>query len=155
MHNVIPSNLRALSKKYVTYKKRCRDGDICAVFVCPVPTPTFCGFWHCHPYIPIHFRKKVLFTCILMYMQLQTCCRMTRMYICTCTCSYILLVDKRHCPMYSLVESDIVLSPPLALSSLVSNLAVMYLEIHNSILHFEWKLDTHLTSCIFDTYICI
>ena len=38
-------------------KKRCRDGVICAVFVCPVSTPSCCGFWHCHPYIPVHFWK--------------------------------------------------------------------------------------------------
>ena len=22
-----------------------------------IPTPSFCGFWHCHPYIPLHFWK--------------------------------------------------------------------------------------------------
>ena len=22
-----------------------------------IPTPSFCGFWHCHPYIPQHFWK--------------------------------------------------------------------------------------------------
>ena len=38
-------------------KKRCKDGVICAVFVCPVSTPSCCGFWHCHPYIPVHFWK--------------------------------------------------------------------------------------------------
>ena len=38
-------------------KKRCRDGVFCAVFVCPVSTPSCCGFWHCHPYIPVHFWK--------------------------------------------------------------------------------------------------
>ena len=38
-------------------KKRCRDGVICAVFVCPLSTPSCCGFWHCHPYIPVHFWK--------------------------------------------------------------------------------------------------
>ena len=38
-------------------EKRCRDGVICAVFVCPVSTPSFCSFCHCHPYIPVHFWK--------------------------------------------------------------------------------------------------
>ena len=38
-------------------KQRCRDGVICAVFVCPVSTPSCCGFWHGHPYIPVHFWK--------------------------------------------------------------------------------------------------
>ena len=45
-------------------KKRCRDGVICAVFLCPVSTPSFCGFWHCHPYIPIHFWKMFYLLCI-------------------------------------------------------------------------------------------
>ena len=40
-------------------KKRCRDVFFCAVFVCPVSTPSFCGFWHCHPYIPVHFWKMI------------------------------------------------------------------------------------------------
>ena len=42
-------------------KKRCRDGVTCVVFVCPVLpaychpyTDSFCGFWHWHPYIPLH-----------------------------------------------------------------------------------------------------
>ena len=34
-------------------KKRCRDGVIFAVFVCPVSTSSFCSFWHCHPYLNI------------------------------------------------------------------------------------------------------
>ena len=45
-------------------KKTCRDGVICAVFLCPVSTPSFCGFWHYHPYILVHFLENVLFTCI-------------------------------------------------------------------------------------------
>ena len=57
------------------YQKRCRDGVICAVFVCPVSTPSFCGFWHCHPYIPLHF----WFTCF-MY---------TFMQVCVCVCLFI------------------------------------------------------------------
>jgi len=44
-------------RKMSLAKKRCRDGVICAVFVCPVSTPSFCSFWHCHPYIPEHFWK--------------------------------------------------------------------------------------------------
>ena len=49
-------------------KKRCRDGVICAVFVCPVSTPSCCGFWHCHPYIPVHFWKMFyLLVCILLH----------------------------------------------------------------------------------------
>ena len=42
---------------HVQKKDVYRDGDICAVFVCPVSTPSCCGFWHCHPYIPVHFWK--------------------------------------------------------------------------------------------------
>ena len=54
-----------------TKKKRCRDGVICAVFVCPVSTPSCCGFWHCHPYIPVHFWKMFyLLVCIV----LRECC---------------------------------------------------------------------------------
>ena len=41
----------------IVHEKRCRDGVICAVFVCSVSTPSCCGFWHCHPYIPVHFWK--------------------------------------------------------------------------------------------------
>ena len=35
------------------------------MFVCPVTTtssPNFCGFGHCHPFIPPHFWKMLLFT---------------------------------------------------------------------------------------------
>ena len=47
-------------------QKKCRDGVICAVFVCPVSTPSFCGFWHCHPYIPVHFWKMFyLLVCVI------------------------------------------------------------------------------------------
>ena len=53
-------------------KKRCRDGVICAVFVCPVSTPSCCGFWHCHPYIPVHFWKMFY---LLVYLSVaKTCC---------------------------------------------------------------------------------
>ena len=37
-----------------------------------IPTPSFCSFWHGHPYIPIHFLKmffilvyKVLLHCVI------------------------------------------------------------------------------------------
>ena len=26
-----------------------------------IPTPSFCGFWHGHPYIPLHFLKMFLY----------------------------------------------------------------------------------------------
>ena len=42
-------------RKMTCTKKDVGDGVICAVFVCPVSTPSFCGLWHCHPYIPLHF----------------------------------------------------------------------------------------------------
>ena len=60
-------------------KKRCRDGVICAVFVCPVSTPSSCGFWHCHPYIPVHFWKMfyllvcVIFCCTIVH-HVGGCC---------------------------------------------------------------------------------
>ena len=60
-------------------KKRCRDGVICAVFVCPVSTPSFCGFWHCHPYIPEHYWKMfyllvcVIFCCTIVH-HIGGCC---------------------------------------------------------------------------------
>ena len=60
-------------------KKRCRDGVICAVFVCPVSTPSCCGFWHCHPYIPVHFWKMfyllvcVIFCCTIVH-HIGGCC---------------------------------------------------------------------------------
>ena len=48
------------------HEKRCRDGVICAVFVCPVSIPSCCGFWHCHPYIPVHFCKMFyLLVCVI------------------------------------------------------------------------------------------
>ena len=50
-------------------KKRCRDGVICAVFVCPVSIPSCCGFWHCHPYIPVHFWKMFY---LLVYIHVLT-----------------------------------------------------------------------------------
>ena len=33
-----------------------------------IPTPSFCGFWHGHPYIPLHFLKMFLY---FMYIQMQ------------------------------------------------------------------------------------
>ena len=60
-------------------KKRCSDGVICAVFVCPVSTPSCCGFWHCHPYIPVHFWKMfyllvcVIFCCTIVH-HIGGCC---------------------------------------------------------------------------------
>ena len=54
-------------------KNRCRDGVICAVFVCPVSTPSCCGFWHCHPYIPVHFWKMFyLLVYIYIYIYIYT-----------------------------------------------------------------------------------
>jgi len=58
---------RTQRKKYVMYQKRCGDGVICAVFLCPVSTPSFCGFWHCHPYIPIHFWKMFFLLVYIKY----------------------------------------------------------------------------------------
>ena len=29
-----------------------------------IPTPSFCSFWHGHPYIPIHFFENVFYTCL-------------------------------------------------------------------------------------------
>ena len=61
------------------HEKRCRDGVICAVFVCPVSTPSCCGFWHCHPYIPVHFWKMfyllvcVIFCCTIVH-HIGGCC---------------------------------------------------------------------------------
>ena len=26
-----------------------------------IPIPSFCSFWHCHPYIPLHFLKMFLY----------------------------------------------------------------------------------------------
>ena len=41
--------------------RRCRDGvGVTCVVLCTLPSiiiSSFCGFWHCHPYIPIHFWK--------------------------------------------------------------------------------------------------
>ena len=41
-------------------KKRCRDGVTCVVLcvACTLPfiyVSSCCGFWDCHPYIPLHF----------------------------------------------------------------------------------------------------
>ena len=42
-------------------KKGCRDGVACVVFYnlsclyTAISTPSFCDFWHCHPYISLHF----------------------------------------------------------------------------------------------------
>ena len=31
-----------------------------------IPTPSFCSFWHCHPYIPLHLKKMFsILVCIL------------------------------------------------------------------------------------------
>ena len=36
------------------HEKRGRRNEFTrAVFVCPVSTPSFCGFWQCYPYIPL------------------------------------------------------------------------------------------------------
>ena len=47
----------------------CRDGNVCAVFACPVSTPSFCGFGYCHPYIPPHFWK--MFYSLILNMEPQ------------------------------------------------------------------------------------
>ena len=51
-------------------KKRCRDGVTCVVLCTLTSTAihisSLCGFWHCHPYILLHFGKcfSYLFACI-------------------------------------------------------------------------------------------
>ena len=32
-----------------------------------IPTPSFCSFWHGHPYIPIHFLKMFFILLVLLY----------------------------------------------------------------------------------------
>ena len=34
-----------------------------------IPTPSFCSFWHGHPYIPIHF-LKMFYILVHIYIQL-------------------------------------------------------------------------------------
>ena len=53
-------------------KIRCRDGFACVVFYnlsclyTAIHTPSFCGFRHCHPYIPLHF-WKMFFILVYIY----------------------------------------------------------------------------------------
>ena len=66
-------------------KKRCRDGVTCVVFVCPllprtaIPISSFCGYWHCHPYIPLHFWNMFF---ILVHVPLL-------LVVCMGTCAYM------------------------------------------------------------------
>ena len=48
-------------------KKRCRDGVyLCSPLHTAIHISSLCGFWHCHPYILLHFGKcfSYLFACI-------------------------------------------------------------------------------------------
>ena len=64
VRDIFPYAVRLLGDNIV-HEKRCRDGVICAVFVCPVSTPSCSGFWHCHPYMPVHFWKMFyLLVCV-------------------------------------------------------------------------------------------
>ena len=59
-------------------KKRCRDGVTCVVFYnlsclyTAIPTPSFCGFWHCG--IPTSFNifGNVFITCLCTFLLYNT-----------------------------------------------------------------------------------